>query len=127
MVKFKTVNMCEEKVVTVGSEYDKDSGLFTYSFSNTPFGSVRIYSANDYTQHQHALMVLLEMSYDNNDIWWNNSPNVNNVFKDMCVKMLDDQEYFKPMFKLCTEYLISETLKELNNLIDYTEYWTGEA
>lgn len=126
MVKFKTVNMCEEKVVTVGSRYDKDSGLFTYSFSNTPFGLVRIFSANDYTRHQHALMVLLEMSYDKNDIWWNNVSNVNNVFKDMCVKMLDDQEYFKPMFKLCTEYLISETLKELNSLIDYTEYWTGE-
>lgn len=127
MNKFNIVDVGKAEVVTVGSEYDEYSRLFTYSFNNTPFGSVRINSANDYTQHHHALMVLLEMSYDKNDIWWNNASNVNTVFKDMCVKMLDDQEYFKPMFKLCTEYLISETLKELNILIDYTEYWTGET
>lgn len=127
MNKFKIADAGKVEVVTVCSEYDEDSRLFTYSFSKTPFGSVRINSANDYTQHQHALMVLLEMSYDKNDIWWSNSSSINNIFNDMCVKMLDDQEYFKPMFKRCTEYLINETLRELNNLIDYTEYWVGET
>ena len=71
-------------------------------------------------------MILLELSYNRSDVWWCNGTAVTDSFDYMCKTMLEDQEYFKPMFKMCTEHVINESLKDLNNLIDYNEYWTGD-
>ena len=126
MKKFEVKDVNDKSVISCGTWFDSDHEQYAYSFKNTALGNVKVLSQRDYTHHNHPLMILLELSYDKNDVRRNNTSVNNLLFLNLCKLCLEDQEYFKPMFKLCTESVINTTLKELNNLIDYTEYWTGE-
>ena len=126
MNKFEIKDIDKKLVVNCNHWWDEKESKWCYSFYNTTAGDLKIYSNDDHTQHLHPLTILLELSYNKSDVWWCNSRAVRDSFDYMCKTMLEDQEYFKPMFKMCTEYVINESLKDLNNLIDYTEYWTED-
>lgn len=124
MKKFDVKDIDKKYIVLCSHSYCEDDRKHCYSFTNTPIGDVIIYSNCDFSHHDHALMILSDLSYDKSDIWWCNNSKTVDIFNKMCETMLEDQEYFKPMFKMCTEYLINNYLKDINNLIDYTDYWT---
>ena len=126
MNKFEVKDIDKKLVVRCNHRWDEKESKWCYSFYNTTAGDIKIYSNDDHTQHSHPLMILLELSYNRSDVWWCNGTLVTDSFDYMCKTMLEDQEYFKPMFKMCTEHVINESLKDLNNLIDYTEYWAGD-
>ena len=126
MNKFEVKDIDKKLVVRCNHWWDEKESKWCYSFYNTTAGDIKIYSNDDHTQHSHPLMILLELSYNRSDVWWCNGTLVTDSFDYMCKTMLEDQEYFKLMFKMCTEHVINESLKDLNNLIDYTEYWAGD-
>lgn len=127
MNKFEVKDIDKKLVVLCNSSWDEDEGKWCYSFHNTTCDSIKIYASENYTHHLHPLMILLELSYNMSDIWWCNGTAVKDSFDYMRKTMLEEEEYFKPMFRMCTEYIINCELKELNNLLDYTEYWAGES
>ena len=124
--KFDVKDIDEKYIVLCNHSYCEDDRKHCYNFINTPVGNVVIYSSCDFSNHDHALMILLELSHEKSDIWWCNNSETVDTFNKMCDAMLEDREYFKPMFKMCTEYSINNYLKYINNLIDYTDYWTEE-
>lgn len=126
MNKFEVKDINKKLVVRCSHDWDEKESRWCYYFYNTTVGDINIYSHDNHTQHLHPLMILLELSYNRSDVWWCNGTLVTDSFDYMCKTMLEDQEYFKPMFKMCTEHVINESLKDLNNLIDYTEYWTED-
>ena len=126
MNKFDTKDIDKSFVVTHSYVYDDANDFHVYYFRNTTVGDLKIVSDEDHSHHMHPLMVLMELSYNKSDVFWRNDTNTVKDFEYVCKTMLDDQDYFKPMFKMCTEYVINSTLKELNDLMDYTEYWTGD-
>lgn len=124
MKKFEVKDLDKKFVVTCNHWWDEKESKWCYYFYNTTVGDIKLYSNSDHTHHLHPLMILLELSYARSDIWWCNGSSVTDSFDHMCKTMLDDQDYFKPMFRMCTEYTINYKLKDLNDLIGYTEYWT---
>lgn len=100
--------------------------LIEYVFINTPVGDrITIKPFEDYTHHRNVFMVLMELEgfKDSGVLWWHNQSFEISEFKALLKACLHN-EYMNEWFPKATEYVIQRELSELNDLIDYTEYWT---
>lgn len=99
--------------------------IIEYVFHNTPIGDrIAIKSQEACTHHQNVFMVLLELEevQDSTDLWWHNTTYDVKKFKELLTACLHN-DYMNEWFPKVTEYIINRELSELNNLIDYTQYW----
>lgn len=106
--------------------YSLNDEVIEYVFQNTPVGDrVTIRSQGDYTHHRNVFMVLLEFDEmkDYSDLWWSNTNFEVIKFKELLKAVLHN-DYMNEWFPKATEHVIHRELSELNDLIDYTKYWT---
>lgn len=106
--------------------YTLNGEVIEYVFQSTPVGErVTIRSRGDYTHHRNVFMVLLEFDEmkEYTDLWWNNTNFEVIKFKELLNTVLHN-DYMSEWFPKATEYIIHRELSELNDLIDYTKYWT---